>query len=100
MTVYYDNKEKEFRLMVDINEAETITGKKSTTLKKNNVKFVPIKRKQYADIVDILDEKKGKQTQSEQIMVDGIVELLSKLSDLVTSVENVNLTLQSILDGE
>lgn len=100
MTVYYDNKEKEFRLMVDINEAETITGKKSTTLKKNNVKFVPIKRKQYADIVDILDEKKGKQTQSEQIMVDGIVALLAKLSDLVTSVENVNLTLQSILEGE
>jgi len=100
MTVYYDTKQKEFRLMVDIKEAETITGKKSTTLKKNKVEFVPIKRKQHADIVDILDEKKGKQTQSEQIMVDGIVELLAKLSDLVTSVENVNLTLQSILDGE
>lgn len=100
MTVYYDKKEKEFRLMVDIKEAEIITGKKSSTLKKNNIKFVPIKRKQYADIVDILDEKKGKQTQSEQIMVDGIVELLTKLSDLVISVENVNLTLQNILGEE
>jgi adenylosuccinate synthase len=99
MIVYYDKSELEFKLMLDIEEVEKITKKKAATLKKKDVSFINICRKQHTDVMNIVeyfDEKNS----ATSILIDSVVQLLNKLTDLSTSVENVNLTLQDILAGE
>lgn len=99
MIVYYDKSDLEFKLMLDIEEVEKTTKKKASALKKKDVNFINIGRKQHTDIMNIV-EYFDQKDHATSILVDSIVQLLNKLTDLSTSVENVNFTLQDILAGE